>query len=123
MVVSGYSLRDPTMQSQALAHVGMTSIFTLVFGILAVAGEYRHKTITDTYLGTPRRGRVVAAKLGVYAVAGALMGVVSSIVAVSATAIWLNAKGYSLDLGSSDVWRTLAGCVVWIGAGRVAGAG
>jgi ABC-2 type transport system permease protein len=114
LFVSGSAdLADPVTALRAIAHAGLVSIFSLILGVLAVAGEYRHKTITDTYLGTPRRGRVVAAKLGVYAVAGALMGVVSSIVAVSAAAIWLNAKGYSLDLGSSDVWRTLAGCVVW----------
>lgn len=106
-------ITDPVTAQRAIAHAGLVSIFSLVLGILAVAGEYRHRTITDTYLGTPRRGRVVAAKLGVYAVAGALIGLISSIVAISVTAIWLGAKGGSLDLGSVAVWRTLAGCVVW----------
>jgi ABC-2 type transport system permease protein len=109
----GANLSDPVTAQRAIAHAGLVSLFSLVLGILAVAGEYRHKTITDTYLGTPRRGRVVAAKLGVYAGAGAGFGVISSIVAVAVTAIWLGAKGYSLDLGAAAVWRTLAGCVVW----------
>ncbi|HEX4787898.1 MAG TPA: hypothetical protein VH372_05515, partial [Actinospica sp.] len=32
---------DASMQAEMLAHVGLTSMFTLLFGILAVAGEYR----------------------------------------------------------------------------------
>jgi ABC-2 type transport system permease protein len=84
-----------------------------VLGIIGVAGEYRHKTITDTYLGTPRRGRVITAKLGTYAIAGAVFGLVSSLVAFAATAIWLAGKGSSLDLSDGAVWRTLIGCVIW----------
>jgi ABC-2 type transport system permease protein len=106
-------IADPVTAQRAIAHAGLVSIFTLVLGILAVAGEYRHRTITDTYLGTPRRGRVITAKLAVYAATGAAFGVVSSVTAMTATAIWLAGKGGSLDLGSATVWRTLAGCVVW----------
>ena len=114
LFVGGHvDITDPVTAQRAIAHAGLVSIFSLVLGILAVAGEYRHKTITDTYLGTPRRGRVVAAKLGTYALAGALFGVISTVTAVVATAIWLGAKGGSLDAGSAAVWRTLAGCVVW----------
>jgi ABC-2 type transport system permease protein len=107
------NVADPVTAQRAIAHAGLVSIFSLILGILAVAGEYRHRTVTDTYLGTPRRGRVIAAKLGAYSLTGVVFGVISTVTAVMATAVWLTAKGGALDLGSAGVWRTLAGCVVW----------
>ncbi len=45
------------MQRMALAHIGFAAIMTLIFGILAIAGEYRHGTITATFLSIARRDR------------------------------------------------------------------
>ena len=111
LVLSGANLHDPAVQGRALAHVGLAAVFTLIFGILAVAGEYRHGTITDTFLSFPRRGRVIAAKLAVYGLAGAAAGLVSSAVALAATAAWWAAKGGALQLPAASTWQILAGGV------------
>jgi len=111
LVQSGGNVHDPAVQSKALAHVALAALFTLIFGIFAMAGEYRHGTVTDTFLSTPARGRVVAAKLAVYGAVGAVAGLVSSTVAVAVTAAWWSAKGSSLHLSAADSWRTLAGGV------------
>lgn len=111
LVVSGGNVHDPGTQRTALAHAGLAAIFPLILGILAVAGEYRHSTITDTYLSTPRRDRVIAAKLTVYALAGAAAGVVSSGVALAVTAAWWAGRGGHLQLSGTDIWLTLAGGV------------
>jgi ABC-2 type transport system permease protein len=109
LIQSGGNVHDPAVQGRALAHVALAALFTLVFGIFAVAAEYRHGTITDTFLSSPDRGRVVTAKLAVYAAVGAVAGLVSSAVAVAVTAAWWAAKGGSFDLSAADSWRTLAG--------------
>jgi ABC-2 type transport system permease protein len=111
LVQSGGDVHDPATQSKALAHVALAALFTLIFGIFAVAGEYRHGTITDTFLSTPGRDRVVAAKLAVYGSVGAVAGLVSSAVAVVVTAAWWSAKGGSFHLSAGGSWRTFAGGV------------
>ena len=109
LVISGGDLRDPATQAKALSHVGLTAIFALAFGILAVAGEYRHKTITDTYLSTPARGRVIAAKLAVYPLFAAVATLVTALVALGVTAAWWSARGVPFAWGDPAMWATAGG--------------
>jgi ABC-2 type transport system permease protein len=106
----------------AVAHVGLTSLFALIFGILIVAGEYRHRTISDTFLTTPRRERVVGAKLGVALVAGIGFGVVGAITAFATTLVWLAAKGGSLSWSDGELWRIVLGDIGWNAVFAVIGA-
>jgi ABC-2 type transport system permease protein len=123
LVISGGDLRDPATQAKALSHVGLTAIFALAFGILAVAGEYRHKTITDTYLSTPARGRVIAVKLGLYALVGTLGALVTALVALGVAAAWWSAKGVPFDWGDTAMWATAGGSIAWIAAFAAIGVG
>jgi ABC-2 type transport system permease protein len=112
IVLVGANLHDPTMERKLLAQAGfVSSLLSLILGILAVAGEYRHKTITDTYLATPRRGRVILAKLLAYTLVGAGCGTVSAIVALSVAVTVLAARGIGVDLTGAEAWRSAGGVV------------
>jgi hypothetical protein len=52
----------------------VSRILALVLGAIIITGEYRHKTVTPTFLAEPRRGRVVMAKLGVGFGSGVVLG-------------------------------------------------
>jgi ABC-2 type transport system permease protein len=60
--------------SHVLAIGVVTSFSMLVLGVMVSAGEDRHRTSLGTYLGEPRRGRVLLAKLITTGLVGALGG-------------------------------------------------
>jgi ABC-2 type transport system permease protein len=113
LVVSGGNLARASTAGTAVSHVGLASLCALVLGILAVAGEYRHKTITDTYLSTPRRRRVLLAKLAVYLAAGTGFGVACAATALVTAEIWWAAKGTTFSFNETRVWATVAGGIAW----------
>jgi ABC-2 type transport system permease protein len=113
LVSGGADVNDPATASKAAAHVGLVSLLMLIFGILAVAGEHRHRTITDTYLTEPRRGRVIVAKLAVHVGTGTAFGLVLAATAVAASAAAFTIAGGSVDLSDGELWRTLVGGIVW----------
>jgi ABC-2 type transport system permease protein len=60
--------------------LSLTSVFATLYGIITAAGEFRHRTITTTYLTARGRGRVLAAKGVSTAAIGALYAAVTVVV-------------------------------------------
>ncbi len=81
-------------------------LLLLTIGILAIGGEFRHKTISATFLATPKRVKAMAAKAVALVVIGALYGVLSLAGSVSVGAIVLRVIDKEA-FPSSDVARTL----------------
>jgi ABC-type transport system involved in multi-copper enzyme maturation permease subunit len=57
----------PQYEEVVFSVAANASVFLLILGIIGMTQEYRHRTATPTFLTTPRRGRVVVAKLAAYA--------------------------------------------------------
>jgi hypothetical protein len=106
-------LTSPEGQRNLFSSASAASIFALILGIIAVTGEFRHQTVTPTFLATPHRGRVVAAKLIAYAISGIAYGIVTVAAAIAIALPWLSAKGIDISLGANGIPRTLIG----VGAG------
>jgi len=85
----------------------------LVVGIIISAGEYRHGTAADTFLTTPRRHRVLAAKLAVGAGVGLATGALTSLACDGVAGLLYNAKGATFPFDDVEVWLTLAGAVAY----------
>lgn len=82
-------------------------LLTLAVGVMTVGSEYRHKTITATFLAIPTRPTVMGTKILALLVIGAVYGVVSLAGSVSTGALILTARGHQ-PFADASIWRTLA---------------
>lgn len=116
-------LDEASEQRDQLGIGGIATVFAALAGVLVVTSEYRFGTIRPTFVFTPRRWRVVVAKL----VASAAAGLALAVVAVGLTwligATILSARGIPLELDTGDVLLIvlggLAAAALWgaVGAG------
>jgi ABC-2 type transport system permease protein len=96
-----------------LSVTGGGAILVLVVGIIISSGEFRHGTAADTFLTTPRRHQVLAAKLAVGAGLGLAAGVVTSIACVGIASLLYNVKGATFPFADVGVWLSLAGTLAY----------
>lgn len=70
----------------------MSYLLTLAIGVLTVGSEYRHKTITGTFLATPKRAKVMLVKVISLIGIGVIYGMASVLSSFTIGAIILGAK-------------------------------
>ena len=116
-------LDDPVMvRSVYTGGLGVSYLLTLAIGVMAIGSEYRHKTITGTFLATPKRSVVMLAKTVALLVIGGFYGLLSLAGSVSVGASIIAIRGYS-PFPDSSVWRTLALSLLVLGLWALIGLG
>jgi ABC-2 type transport system permease protein len=87
----------------------------LVMGVLGMAGEFRHGTITYTFLATPRRALVVLLKLGVFLVAGAAAAAAALVLIQLVLTVVLAIRGIAVPWPHGDIWWFYARIILTTG--------
>ena len=102
------------------------ALFAALLGALSVTAEIRHGTIRPTFRFTPRRDRVIAAKVLASVLIGAGFGLVAGTVAAAAGAAALRTRGIDVRLDSGDyvllVAGSMAAAALWAAIGVGVGA-
>jgi ABC-2 type transport system permease protein len=119
---------DPQFEQLAMATAANSSVLFLILGIIGMTQEYRHRTATPTFLTTPRRGRVVVAKLVAYALAAAPFALLVMAVNYVVVAVYAGARGAAPAL-EGDNLRVLGSAglalviyaVIGVGVGALLG--
>jgi ABC-2 type transport system permease protein len=120
-------LADRHMQLMVLGRGEfLGALFAALLGAMSITAEIRHGTIRPTFLFSPRRDRVVAAKVSMSVVIGAGFGLLAGAAAVAAGATALRGRGIELQLDGGDyvllVGGSAAAAALWAAIGVGVGA-
>jgi len=85
------------------------ALFAALLGALSITGEIRHGTVRPTFLATPRRGRVITAKLVASALAGLAIGLLAEALTAGLESAGLATRGIHIALTAGDYVQLLAG--------------
>jgi ABC-2 type transport system permease protein len=104
-----------------LETAGAAGLLTLVLGVVAAAGEYRHGTIASTLLVTPQRLRAVGAGVTASLLGGLAIGIAIAGVTALIVLPWVSAKDAEM-LSAGGTLEVLLGSVLFAGLAGALGA-
>jgi hypothetical protein len=110
-------------QQSLVAFAANALMIAGLFGAIAAAREYGHKTVVPTFLAAPRRSSTVIAQYTAVAVGGGALGLVGAGLTVTALAVSLPATDYGFLISAGGVYQVLAAAMLAGAAGAVLGAG
>jgi hypothetical protein len=119
-------LGSAKLASDVVSTALVAALIVFLIGILAVTSEFRHGTVTRTFLVAPRRERVILAKeiwVGLLAVG---LSCLALVVVLSVAVIWLGLESTSLHVDgdlAEHVLRVVLVSILWgalgVGVGAV----
>lgn len=96
---------------------GFAAVLALILGITIVTTEFRHGTVTPTFLAAPNRARVLGSKLIAGAVVGLVFGVLALVVVAAVALPWLSIVGVEIHLAEGEAvtraFETLFSVLLW----------
>jgi hypothetical protein len=113
-----------TQQLRNLLGSGFTGyLFALLLGTLIVTTEFRHKTVTTSFLVTPRRPQFVGAKLLTSAILGAVLAVILLIGTLVGGGITVSAEGGSFSALARQITAVAPGMILVFALFAILGVG
>jgi ABC-2 type transport system permease protein len=100
-----------------IATAGTAGLLALILGVVSSAGEYRHGTITSTFLVAPDRARVLIAKTLAGGLAGLVLALLSLLLVLAIAMPWLGADSESLGsigVGTSELLGAAAEATAYV---------
>ncbi len=94
-----------------------------ILGTIGITGEFRHKTVVATFLATPRRGRVVIAKMVTYGLTGMGYAIVCNAAALAIGWPWLATEGIHVSPFANGIPAAQGGVVIAVALYGVIGVG
>jgi ABC-2 type transport system permease protein len=98
-------------------------LFAGLAGAIAITAEIRYGTIRPTFLVTPRRGPVLAAKLAVSLLVGIVFGLLAEFLMAADATVAFAARGIDNELTGGDSLQLLTGGATAAALWAVAGVG
>lgn len=113
-LLSGLLTKAPNLMSSqdqlGLLSIGsLSGVFSALAGIMLITSEYRYGTIRPTFLFSPRRSRVLTAKVAAGFLAGLTFGVVGQALGFGIGIAILDARGIPYAPGTGATTLLLAG--------------
>jgi hypothetical protein len=104
------------------AGISVGYLLLLTIGVIQIGAEYRHQTISGTFLATPHRARAMLAKVVALLGIGAGYGLLSMVSSVAVGAVTLHLRGAD-PFPSTEVVRTLLLSLLVLGLWALIGLG
>ncbi|HET9114461.1 MAG TPA: ABC transporter permease subunit [Gaiellaceae bacterium] len=120
---TGSDLADHDHQHRLFSIGTQAALFATLIGVMAITSEFRHGTIRSTFVVTPRRSRVIAAKVISSLLMGLMFGALAIGLSFGIGYAMLLARGAHFVLDTNDVLLLVLGTIAMTSLWAVLGVG